>query len=79
MPNFGILPFAQNWLRRWEAAQAARYAAWTSAATVQQGVMGVIATAGTALKTPSGSTGLLATFSAAGRFASGPSEGLSYK
>lgn len=47
MPSYGLAAVVQNWLTRWEAAQAARYAAWTGAPTVSGGVTAVVGTAGT--------------------------------
>lgn len=79
MPNFGVLPFVQSWIQRWESAQAARYAAWTAASTVQAGVMGVVGTAGSMFKAPAGGTAHFAFAAAAGRWAAGPAQGLAFK
>jgi hypothetical protein len=46
VPNYGLAAIAQNWLGRWEKAQAARYAAWTGAPSPVAGVTAVIGTAG---------------------------------
>lgn|GEM_PF-4907404 len=47
MPNYGVGALGETWLRRWEAAQQARYQAWTSAPTLVGGVIAVAETVGT--------------------------------
>ena len=68
MPSFGVGSIVQGLLTKWEAAQAARYAAWNGASSVPAGVMAIAQTAGSMFK---GSSGL--TFAgAAGRYIAEP-------
>lgn len=78
MPNYGLASLAQSLLTRWEAAQAARYSAWTGASTIPGGVMAVAATAGTLLR-GSGTAMSTAFTAATQRWAVGPTPGFTFK
>ncbi len=78
MPNYGLAAIAQKWLARWEAAQAARYSAWSGASSVVGGVTAVVGTAGTMLK-GSGTSLETAFAAAAQRWTAGPTGGLNFR
>lgn len=78
MPQYGAGQIVQTWLQRWEAAQAARYKAWSSAPTVAGGVTAVVGTAGSMFGVSPGSGGL--SLSAVAKWATGhPQAGIAFR
>ena len=78
MPSYGLGQIAQTWLQRWEAANAARYKAWSSAPTVAGGVTAVVGTAGAMFGASPGSGGL--SLSAVAKWATGtPAAGIAFR
>jgi hypothetical protein len=74
VPNYGLASIAQGWLTRWEAAQAARYSAWTAAPTVVAGVTAVIGTAGRLVSGGSGPA-----FAAVAKWSTGSASGIRFR
>lgn len=69
MPGIGLAAIAQGLLTKWEAAQAARYNAWSGASSVPAGLAAVVGTAGSMVKGVAGDTRYAA---AAGRYIATP-------